>query len=268
MFVRTFVIMAFTLMQLANATAQEPRGEFLGKDFSDSVRASLEEYASTCPTFETDACSYGKPMNPESCQVVGLDSLGSAGGADYFFARYLSTAEFSDEVEGSWKCEADRAILLETPVNTSSPSGSENHFEAGARQALPVWRDAAERTFWFIRNATLTDHEGTPLLSILYCLNGTGGCWDYLLIRDGPHWRPLEKDSTWDLVYAQLPGGYRTHKSPAIDIEHLKWEQHIASQNDANCCPSGRLLLDLDIVEGKLSVKRARLEADLSLDPR
>ena len=113
---------------------------------------------------------------------------------------------------------------------------------------------------FFISSAGLhSTPGGESVLSVLYCTNGTGGCAQGLLIWREEAWRRLERDASWDPVYGNLPEGYRPHKSPAIDLGNLTWEQNIAHRNDANCCPSGRIEFQLDIIGGKLAVKTYKI---------
>ena len=65
----------------------------------------------------------------------------------------------------------------------------------------------------------------------------------------------LKHDQTWDDVYNNMPNGYWTQKSPPIDFQKLRWEQSIATKGDANCCPSGKILLKFQIAGNEMSVK-------------
>lgn len=242
--------MLFAALFTSICAAQEPLlGTFLSRD-GDGPAWGLSDYSTHCPVSVPNACSaYSYPEISHNCTPAGIDTLGSE--SPYVVSRYLSSIEFQETEKDTWTCESDAALLLD--VSDSS-------------RVVPLWQDATERTFEFIREARLAKHDGAAILDIQYCLNGTGGCFDNLLIGRRGKWDFLRRDSTWSAVYAQLPAGYRTHKSPPIDIEHLTWEQNIAGPHDANCCASGRLHLQLGLIEDHLSVKQARVEADLHID--
>ena len=130
----------------------------------------------------------------------------------------------------------------------------------GGRRARILWRDATEREFVFISSIKLySTPSGQSIISILYCMNGTGGCTQGMMIWMGEAWQKLEWDESSGRVYRDLPGGYRQHKSPEINLGKLTWEQHLAHQSDANCCPSGRIYFGLAIIDNKLAVKSHKI---------
>jgi hypothetical protein len=183
--------------------------------------------------------------------VVSIDSLGTARDRRYWLARYLRTKTFGREPRlGSdeWTCESDEIILLK-------------ELEPG--RAQPVWFGSAERTYEFITDASIHRSPNGEIFSVRYCLNGTGGCEQRLFVFLGEALQAVVRDSTWDQVFAKLPAGYRPHKSPPMDLETLTWEHHVAGPGDANCCPSARLYLDMEIAGHVLSVRHARFEIDL-----
>lgn len=229
-----------------------PRGAILENDAADSTANPSSYFTLQCPEILVDPCdAYHYPVKSGECTVAEVDTVEAQSEAAGLFVRYLSRTVYQESETEMWTCESDAAILLDV-------------LDDG--RLTPVWRDATERTFEFIRGIRMARHGDAEIAAVQYCLNGTGGCLDNLLIHTGGKWQFLDRDDTWERVYGQLPAGYRVHKSPAMDLKRLTWEQHIAGPYDANCCPSGRLLLDLDIVAGRLSVTKARLEADLTLD--
>jgi len=239
------------LLFSASSAQVEHRGTLVDARAGDGEARTFAAYSSQCPVSRHNPCDvYSYPVKSRDCKVVGIDSLGGSGAPTYLFGRYLSSTTYQETENEIWTCESDAAVLLEASSDSS---------------VVPVWEDATERTFEFIRGARMADHGRASIVAVQYCLNGTGGCTDNLLLRRDGVWRFLDRDSTWNSVYAQLPTGYRIHKSPAIDVENLTWEQHIAAPDDPNCCPSGRILFDLDLVDGWLRVKRARLEAILPI---
>ena len=189
-----------------------------------------------CPELESPACQYNTQVSQE-CQVVGTSPLGTVGGRRFFVARYRRTVAIHEES----RCETDEALVLES---------------VDGDRSQPVWYDATERKFTFLKDVSLSHSKKHSFLVVDYCVNGTGGCWQSAYIWSENHWKKLKHDRTWDEVYNNMPNGYWTHKSPPIDFRNLRWEQNIATKGDANCCPSGMIRLELEIVDDELSVKR------------
>lgn len=206
----------------------------------------VDALTQSCPAPPPEPCGYHYPVLSRTCKVEDTQELGWFGGDDYLLVRYLRETVFDEGAPyGAFTCGSDEIALAAV---------------AGGNKARVVWRDATERTFHFIAAAGLhRTPGGHHVLSVLYCLNGTGGCAQGLLIWSGDAWRKLERDDSWQAVYRHLPEGYRLHKSPEIDLETLTWEQHLAGPGDPNCCPSGRIEFRLAIVDGRLAVKSYRI---------
>lgn len=233
------IAIAFALMGLTpiNGTPWAPAGTFV----TAGPSYGLDDATSQCRPPPPDICTYDYPLLDKACTVADVAKLGRFGSDRYLTIRYLRSRTFDDsEAHEPFICKADEIYLVAV-----APDG----------QARTVWRDASEREFVFIssvKHVSLAD--GKTILAILYCLNGTGGCTQGMLIWDGERWKKLAYDASWDAVYRNLPAGYRPHKSPEIDLANLTWEQHLAYETDANCCPSGKILFKLAIVDDKLSV--------------
>lgn len=218
----------------------------LGIFVEDATPQSVDRLTQRCPARPKDVCTYNYPVLHEACEVQSTRELGVFGKDQYLAIRYLRSRIF-DEGEGRqpFTCNADEVALVALP---------------GGGRARVVWRDATERTFVFISSIELySTPSGQRVLALRYCLNGTGGCVQGMLLWTGARWQRLERDNSWKKVYENLPAGYRPHKSPDIDLGNLTWKQHLANRNDANCCPSGRIYFDLAIVDNKLAVKSYRI---------
>ena len=208
---------------------------FPGILFRDPEAVASSKFTGKCPEFESRACNYNTQVSQE-CQVVGMSPLGTVGGRQFFLARYRRTVAVHEES----KCETDEALVLES---------------IDEERSQPVWYDATERKFTFFKEVSLVYSQKHSFLVVNYCVNGTGGCWQSAYLWSGDQLKMLKHDQTWDDVYNNMPDGYWTHKSPPIDFRKLRWEQNIATKGDANCCPSGKILLELQIVNDELSVK-------------
>ena len=111
----------------------------------------------------------------------------------------------------------------------------------------PLWRwrfDLGSPGTWRSVTPELAriDSGGT-LLSVMFCVNGTGGCSQEFALRspDG-RWRAVRQ--TW---LNQLPQGYvgRVRHGARIDPHTLEGEAGLYGDDDPNCCPSQRLVFRL-----------------------
>jgi hypothetical protein len=97
-------------------------------------------------------------------------------------------------------------------------------------------------------------------LSVMTCVNGTGGCSQEFLQRhaDG-RWRGVEQ--TW---LDELPGGFmgRIRHRVRIDPQTLRVEAGYYGDNDPNCCPSQRLVFELQLHGDALILLRQSVRAE------
>jgi len=85
--------------------------------------------------------------------------------------------------------------------------------------------------------------RGRLIFETQYDSGGTAGYWEeYFTIRDG--YKVPIKESFVDQANAIIPKGYSVRRVQ-VDIENLSGTVYLATDSDANCCPSGRLDLKL-----------------------
>ncbi len=95
--------------------------------------------------------------------------------------------------------------------------------------------------------------EGTALLGVTFCLNGTGGCWREFLSRRNGRWREVQE--TWRAQLPDLREG-RMGKGAGVALETLTGSYGIYSPDDPNCCPSRELHVILDFRRDSLVLVR------------
>jgi hypothetical protein len=119
----------------------------------------------------------------------------------------------------------------------------------------PVWRQAFDYTI--TRSVAIEiapTADGTAVLRIEACVNGTGGCDQEFLRRasDG-HWTAVRP--VW---LRELPDGFarRMAHGFSIDPRTLRGTAALYDANDPNCCPSNTLELWLELRGDSLSLQR------------
>jgi len=224
------------------AEGSMPRGHFV----DTASPPPLAKITAECPTAPDAVCAVTDAVLEQRCEVVDTTDLGRLGSDRHLVVRYRRSVTYDAGAGRRVVCETDEAVLATvTPAET----------------ARLVWTGATEREFERIGSPSFhRDGRGRGLLSVPYCMNGTGGCAEvlFLWLPEGG-WRRLEHDASWEAVYHRLPDGYRPHKSPALDLATLTWEQHLAGPLDPNCCPTGKILFSLSIDAGRLHVERSRI---------
>ena len=195
----------------------------------------LGHFTDACPILQPRNCYYERERILEICRPEDAVEIGSIPGRRFLMVRYDRTVHLRSRSD----CATDEVLVLES---------------ASEGRAKPVWFDATNPDTTFIANVSVVSAEKHSFLVVSYCVRGTMGCWDSAYLREGQRWKRLGNDDTWAEVYRDLPPRYQVHKSAPIDFQELRWEQSIATRDDPNCCPSGKILLDLGIVNGQLSV--------------
>jgi hypothetical protein len=153
-------------------------------------------------------------------------------------ARYAWTMEFTAEDPARGAGARDEATAEEVVL-----------FEhTGAQAVRPVWHarfDTSDFALWrSITPQVAVTPRGTVLLSVMSCVNGTGGCGQEFLHRHGDgRWVPVSQ--TW---LQQLPTGFRGRLQHGVQIDPktLRGEAGFYRDGDANCCPSE--LLEFDVM--------------------
>jgi hypothetical protein len=180
---------------------------------------------------------HGDVLLEAQCRILEYQRLDHVPGATFFTAKYQWTSVFSaaDTTRGADARDIvgeEEVVLFEELTEGQVPPVWHARFETGSYAA---WAS--------ITPELAPTDQGTVLLSVMSCLNGTGGCGQEFLQRhtDGT-WSPVMQD--W---LDQLPPGFmgRIRHGIRIDPLTLQGEAGFYGDHDPNCCPSQRLVVRL-----------------------
>lgn len=190
---------------------------------------------------------HGDTLVSETCRVAEVRPLGTGALSQWTMARYQWTSIFTAEDRSRGEDARDTDAEEEVVVFYAPDIGQLHpvwhaRFETGAYAA---WRS--------ITPELAVTAAGTTLLSVMSCVNGTGGCSQEFLQRTGEgRWSGINQ--VW---LDQLPAGFagRILHGVRIDPTTLRGVAGFYGDHDPNCCPSERLEVDLEL-EGDALVLR------------
>jgi hypothetical protein len=170
------------------------------------------------------------------CRVDTTYSLPTADGVQWLAAIYRRVyIGPSDSISRAVRhATRDTAVLITAALySTSSTRGV----------LRPEWTGIVDESMTRSITPTLVSRpDGSALLSVLDCVNGTGGCKQSYLRRRGGRWTAV-----MEAFWKQIPpiNNGRIGKGPGVDVRTLKGSYGVYRREDANCCPSREILLEL-----------------------
>jgi hypothetical protein len=182
---------------------------------------------------------HGDTLISSQCFVGSFEDLGTERPAKWAAAHYTWNSVFTAEDTAKPKdardtATEDEAVLFEVVTPGTARPVWHLRFDSGP---YGVWRSVTPEI-----GAT---PQGTVLLSVMLCVNGTGGCEQELLHRHASgRWVAVRQ--TW---LDELPRGYRgrIRHGVRIDPRTLRAEAGFYGDEDPNCCPSQTLIADLTV---------------------
>jgi hypothetical protein len=182
---------------------------------------------------------HGDSLVATHCQVVKYQPLTPDSAGSWFTAQYRWTSLFTAEDTTRGPTARDTVTEDEVVVIAAPRPG----------QVRPVWHARFETGDYAIWRSVTPElavtTEPSTLLSVMSCVNGTGGCSQEFLQRhpDG-HWAPVRQ--VW---LDQLPRGFadRLLHGVRIDPRTLRGEAGFYGESDPNCCPSEELRFQLGL---------------------
>ena len=262
------VLMIASVFQVTSLTAQTVpapdesrhsllRGVWLGLLPAPSTVAATQA-GKTCIQTPKDEESeeiqgpHGDSLITSSCRVVSFAPVDSTPQPHWMAAHYSWTSVYSVEDSSLGPGARDTAMEEEVVLFKTAKPGS----------LIPVWHDRFEigdHAIWRSVTPELAPARGGTLLSVMQCVNGTGGCSQEFLLRhpDG-RWIPI-----WQAWLDQLPRGFeaRIRHGVRIDPKTLRGEAGFHGERDPNCCPSQNLIVHLAVRGDSLVLLRQLVRA-------
>lgn len=215
-------------------------------------KKTLADYSS-CPAMKSE-CAL---CTPDRCDDMPappcashMSEFGKIADITYLFVHFkidTSAQEESKENAPYSICESDESGWILEKTNNGS--------------IIPILQLPPERNGIDVQ---LHDAKGRSVLAISRCSIGTGGCVDELyILSEKKTWMPLQRDESWNALYDNLPKNYQPHKTVPIDFKTMHWDRAISTDNDANCCPSGEISIDLSIQKDQLHVEKYEYETGI-----
>ncbi|HEY1952504.1 MAG TPA: hypothetical protein VGG76_06835 [Gemmatimonadaceae bacterium] len=188
------------------------------------------------------------------CAVSAYEHLSSNAQHRWTVARYQWTSVFSTENPTASPRERDTTTEEEVVLLDAAPQ----------QRVRAIWHaryDTGPYGMWrSITPEVATTTSGTTLLSVMSCVNGTGGCsQDFLHRHANGEWFPVLQK--W---MNQLPRGYagRIKHGVRIEPQSLRGEAGFYGGRDPNCCPSETLVVDLDLRGDSLVLRGYKLRTN------
>ena len=180
---------------------------------------------------------HGETLISARCDVVEHGPVGGVA-SKWTMARYHWTSVFTAEDPARGAAARDTVVEEEVVL-----------FEVRNRRLQAVWHARFERGDYAVLRSITPEiarrPDGTTLLSVMRCLNGTGGCGQQFLHRHlNGRWVAVKQ--TW---LTQLPQTFRTRIRHGVLIESatLVATAGFYADTDPNCCPSEELIAQLTL---------------------
>lgn len=125
---------------------------------------------------------------------------------------------------------------------------------------MPVHAVEEDEADSFLKSYAVHAVAGRSVIELTSCLNGTGGCSQDFLEFVGGKVMPLAADIEGQ-VKAVLPAGFTQLKSPVVDLDTLRGEGGAWAKDDPDCCPSYKVVFDVELSGQALRIRGAKVSA-------
>jgi hypothetical protein len=247
-------VFGFAIVSLASrAVGQLIPSKDVRELVTPPIRIEESEVRSRCAPI-SNAERFSVAPRSSKCIVVAYELLGTAGGSSWAYAVYRHTNIY-DFAGADSAARRDTIQEIES-VLFAVQSGRPRRLTA----ALHAREDAE-----MLREITpsVASHGDVALVSLRFCVNGTGGCWQQFLARTKGLWQVVADPSS--LIRAEIVRSLHgdTTQSvhmPNIDVRSLRGTVAVYGPADANCCPSQQGVFQLALDGGAFRIVRLRVE--------
>jgi hypothetical protein len=200
---------------------------------------------------------HGDSLVSAHCDVVEYKVARVASATRFSIARYRWRSVFTAEDSGRGASARDTVPEEEVVLFESTRPGLVHavwhaRIETGR---MAVWASVTPEI--------APSPSGAMLLSVMECLNGTGGCGqEFLQRRASGQWAGV-----WQAWLDQLPAGFlgKIRHGVRIQLRTLRGTAGFYGDGDPNCCASSRLVVQLKLRGDSLHLAHYAVERD-SLD--
>jgi hypothetical protein len=221
----------------------------------DRPSIAMAVAVSRCPAllgnfaYELEMHDAGDRRIARSCTVASVDTLRRSAGSLLVAVRYLARQLFAADSIGfrpDPRASVDTADVLDVVIYSAT---------AGADSWRAEWRQWVDRVVMRDMIPTAAAVRGGDLVSVLNCVNGTGGCSQDFFLRSG--------QAKWTAVTPRYLASLKRRfglsfwKGVNVDVRSLQGDVPLYSPGDGNCCPSRLLSLTLQLVGHALDIKSA-----------
>jgi hypothetical protein len=186
------------------------------------------------------------------CTVDSAHAIPRADGVWWMIASYRRRfVVHGDSITvGLSKATRDSAVLITAALFSASSLAGKWRVEWNATV------DEAE--FRSLTAAIAPRPDGSALMSLRYCVNGTGGCSQSFLRRHSGRWTAVAQ-RFWTQIPALDDG--TIGNGAGIEVRSLRGAYGVYGQSDPNCCPSRQIEVTLDQRGDSLLLRTYRITA-------
>jgi hypothetical protein len=209
----------------------------------------------TCPDFVLHAPREFFNLPSDSvvletrCTVEPTLALPAADGVHWMSATYRRVFVVpADSISTRFRnVTRDTAVLITVALYAASDVAGKWRAE---------WNATVDEALFVSITPTIARRpDGSALVSLRYCVNGTGGCSQYFLRRHHGQWAEVVQ-RFWTQI-PRLDGG--DIRGAGLDVRSLAGTYAVYGPTDANCCPSHQITITLDQRGDSLVLKNYRV---------
>lgn len=236
-------ISATLLVSASLARAQDPYSQKpMDGVLRGGARFTHAQATGACPSFmlkieeRFEGVVADSPPLEQRCSADTSYVLPAADGSRWLAVLYSRFYVFTaDSISRAHRnVTRDTAVLITAALFSGS---------ANADSWRAEWIGAADRGIVRSITPTLANRpDGSALVSILYCINGTGGCWQEFMRRRSNRWTEVAQ-TFWTNLRAATKN--RVGKGAGVDVRTLKGSYGVYADRDPNCCASQEVFFSL-----------------------